>query len=93
VVIDSAAELAGLAPLANGMTTWIGTTDRVLEGTWRQVTGPVAMVLPWAVGSGMTGGEDCVADPVANEFADTSCQASKARICECDGIAVDPSSL
>jgi len=92
-VIDDAAELTGLIALAGANATWVGVSDRVVEGTWRSVTGGNAAVLPWSSGAPTAGGPDCVEwNPTTNQFTDVACNASRYRICECDGIAVDPSS-
>lgn len=89
-VIDSAAELAGLAPLAANTPTWIGISDLVTEGTFVSVTGASPAVLPWAIGHPTANGPDCVLwDPATNTFTDEACGNPHPRICECDGVPAD----
>lgn len=92
-VIDSAQELADLGALVGAVPAWVGISDRVTEGTWRGVTGVLAAYLPWSPGSGMVGGEDCVAWlPTSAMFVDQACTLDANRICECDGKSADPAS-
>lgn len=90
-MIDSLAELAALRPLVADEVSWIGLSDRVVEGTFVTVTGANPAVMPWAPGTPAVNGPDCVAwDPVAGTFVDEACTAARRRICEWDGVDADP---
>jgi hypothetical protein len=89
VVLDNAAELAVLDPLTSPKI-WVGTTDRVYEGTFFSVTTGVAPFTPWQDGEpNNSSNEDCV-ELDGNQFNDEGCGDTRAYLCECDGLAAMP---
>ncbi len=91
IVIDDMAELAAIAPLAASTVSWIGTSDRITAGTWRDVTGPTATYLPW--GASQPAAFPCVSmDPANGTLSAEDCTLGHKEICECDGIIVDKTS-
>ena len=81
--------------------TWIGFSDRVVEGTFRWVTNevtPYASVgqqTPWEADQPETGTsaptDDCVAmRALAGLLHDDGCSSTHNYICECDGIIDNP---
>jgi hypothetical protein len=94
VVFDDKSERDALTSLAAGAPTWVGISDRVQPGSWREVTGPIASYLPWSTGAPSLGGATCVVwDPSTGGISNVICNAGNARICECDGISVDPAAF
>jgi hypothetical protein len=91
VVVDDGFEIAELSAIAQVPEVWVGTSDRVEEGVFRQVTGELPGFLPFGPGEpndeGL-GGEDCVE---LNEelFNDKNCLALLFYVCECDGRPAD----
>lgn len=73
---------------------WVGVTDRVTLGTWLTVTGVPATYLPWTVGEpDVVTTERCVeTESPAFNYIDQLCSATLRYVCECDGVASDPSS-
>jgi hypothetical protein len=89
VVLDDAAELAVLDPLTSPKI-WVGTTDRVFEGTFFSVTTGVAPFTPWQSGEpNNSSNEDC-AELDGNQLNDEGCGDTRAYLCECDGIPAMP---
>lgn len=99
---DVVAEIMGKSPTGTSDKAWLGLTDRTSEGTWRFVTGGVASadVLFWnATEPNATG--DCAAMYRTNEvvpsrnsrYDDADCVElgiNRGYVCECDGLAADP---
>jgi hypothetical protein len=74
---------ASLVQAANVNDTWVGVTDRLVEGMYRNVTGDLAAYLVWATDEPST--SDCVqSDGV--EFHASQCDSSDEFVCEVDGI-------
>jgi hypothetical protein len=89
VVLDNAAELAVIDPLTSPKI-WVGTTDRVHEGTFFSVTTGVAPFTPWQSGEpNNSSNEDCV-ELDGNQFNDEGCGDTRAYLCECDGLPAMP---
>ncbi len=72
---------------------WVGVTDRVTLGTWLTVTGVPATYLPWAAGEpDVVTTERCVeTESPAYNYIDQLCSQGRRYVCECDGVASDPS--
>lgn len=86
IVVDSAAEAASLPSPA-----WIGISDRVTEGTYRAVTGPVITFRNFGVGQPSGGTiSNCihVAD-ATKTWADGPCSFPFPYVCEYDGVPAD----
>jgi hypothetical protein len=89
VVLDNAAELAVLDPLISPKI-WVGTTDRVYEGTFFWVTTGLAPYTPWQDGEpNNSSNEDCV-ELEGNQWNDEGCGDTRAYLCECDGRPAMP---
>jgi hypothetical protein len=93
LVLDGASELAAIDPRV-APPVWIGMSDRVDEGTFVLVTGPVAVFRPFRSGEPNDGGpigfsEDCV-ELNGAELNDEGCTANRQYVCECDGVDADP---
>jgi hypothetical protein len=92
VVLQSAAERDALVAIA-GPEVWVGVTDRVVQDTWREVTGGLATYLPWEQGEPVSGPDDCVYWMTdSGEYRSQSCNSGRSWICECDGLPADPAS-
>lgn len=93
VILDDNAEATYVIQLLTGQNVWLGVTDRVTVGTFRAVTGAPAPYLYWASGEPDATAPECVyMDGLTGRFADQDCASGRRPICECDGMAVDPSS-
>jgi hypothetical protein len=96
VIVDSAAEavyIDGL-PGGNSIAHWVGTTDRVTEGTLRHVTGTTPSFLPWSPGEPDGGtAENCVEFLDSQQLGTTRCDLPNEYLCEYDGAAADPSAF
>jgi len=93
VVIDNATELTTIPGLLPGDNIWVGTTDRLVIGTFRHVTGPTATFLDWDASEPDATALECVfIDSLTIKLADQDCTSGRRAVCECDGIAVDTSS-
>jgi hypothetical protein len=92
-VIGSELERAGVRSLLDD-DVWLGSSDRVEEGRFRWVTGAVSPFTAWASGQpdDGDGSEDCVEQKRASMpgWHDQPCTDLLAYVCECDGIAPDP---
>lgn len=83
VTIDDAAEAAMLATAFNTNDFWIGVTDLVEEGVYRNVTGELAPYLNWRVGEPSS--SDCAQLDEIAEFHISPCDTSDEYVCEYDG--------
>ncbi len=88
VVIDGDNENAVVGALTNS-DLWIGTSDRVTEGTFMTVTGATPY-LPWSGNQPDDFfGEDCVVRYSNGRLNDADCSdIPHAYVCECDGLEV-----
>jgi len=92
-VIDSASEMAALVALAGNARTWVGASDRKTDNVFLRVIGGVTTYLPWRSGDPSQVGPACAAwDPQAAQYRDELCTQGRQFVCQCDGIAADPSS-
>ncbi len=95
-VIGSDAEQSGVGALA-GDDLWIGLSDRVIEGTFRWVTGAATPFTAWAAGQpdDADGTEDCVEQKrmMMAGWHDQPCTERLRYVCECDGVAPDPAAF
>jgi hypothetical protein len=93
VVIDNAAELTAIPGLLPGQNIWTGTTDRLVIGTFHHVTGANATFLDWDSSEPDATALECVfIDALTVKLGDQDCGSGRRAVCECDGLAVDPSS-
>ena len=92
VVIDQAAE-ADVVDDAFDRDVWLGATDRVIEGDYREVTGRSMRWNDWDTGEPGGGTEDCasIASIAAPDLIDLPCTDTLAYVCEFDGEPVQPS--
>lgn len=83
VTIEDAAEgnLLNQAFIINDY--WVGMTDRVTEGQYRNVTGELAPYLVWVPGEPTT--SDCGQFDDAGLFHVSTCDTSDEYVCEFDG--------
>jgi hypothetical protein len=97
--------IAGPSPMGTIDQVYMGLTDRKIENTWRFVTGALATddELPWNDGE-PSGAADCTAFYRENDvkpaqggrYDDASCTVpfhNAGYVCECDGVAVDPTAF
>lgn len=88
---DDAAENMAIDTLMPGDDDyWVGVTDRKAEGEYRTVVDEIQTLLPWDDAQPTGADEDCVFAE-DKDFADASCTAARAYVCECDGRAAVPS--
>jgi len=66
---------------------WLGVTDHLAEGTFREVTGGTAPSTFWSGGepSDAGGDEDCTHVLGGGAWNDITCSGSQMYFCECDG--------
>jgi hypothetical protein len=83
VTIDNAAEAELLVATFVINDFWIGITDRITEGTYRNVTGEVAPYLPWRSDEPTT--SDCAQLDEVEEIHVSTCDTSDEYVCEFDG--------
>jgi hypothetical protein len=88
VTIDDAAEATLLATAFETNDFWIGVTDRVDEGVYRNVTGELAPYLVWRVGEPTS--SDCAQLDDIAEFHVSSCDSTDEYVCEYDGRPAAP---
>ena len=62
---------------------WAGVSDRITEGTYRNVTGEVAPYLVWVSGEPTT--SDCAQFDDTARFHVSTCDSSDEYVCEFDG--------
>jgi hypothetical protein len=88
VVIDDAAEMAALVPLAGTAASWVGISARVTPGAFHTVTGVAPPpFLPWSPGAPSLATASCVSwDPASGKLTDVNCGVNRNRVCECDGL-------
>ncbi len=88
---DNASELTAMYTALITQNIWIGVTDRVVEGTYRTVTGGIQTYLPWGLGEPDT--DDCIfIDGLTTQLVAQDCDSGRRYICECDGAAAVPTS-
>ncbi len=88
---DDASELTAMYTALITQNIWIGVTDRVVEGTFRTVTGGIQTYLPWSPGE--PDEEDCVfIDGLTTQLVAQDCDSGRRYICECDGAPANPAS-
>ena len=70
---------------------WIGLSDRITEGTFKNVTNETPDVRPFSSGQpdNGSGSEDCVQQKT-DGLDDDQCANAHPYLCECDGRAVAP---
>ena len=88
-VVDDAAEHTAVDALT-GASIWFGLTDRKVEGTPRWVTGAQPVYTNYGPAQNETG-YDC-AGIYQGKWAWGDCLTLIKYVCECDGIAPDPTS-
>jgi len=85
--IESASEDMAVDALT-GASIWFGLSDRKNEGTRRWVTGAL-ITYDGTTGVSNTGQYDC-AGIYQSEWAWGQCDTQIEYVCECDGVAADP---
>jgi hypothetical protein len=91
-VISDNNEDNAIDALSAASSQWIGVSDRVNEGTFRNVTGPSTAYFDWATGDPDSGAQgDCVAI-IGTRWEDGNCGSLAQAVCECDGVPPDPTS-
>ena len=92
VVVGGGSEHSGIDDLSPGEDElWIGVSDRVTEGTYRNVVNAIQSFLPWDSQEPTGANENCVYSKETN-FNDDNCTDLRRYVCECDGVAAVPSS-
>jgi len=86
-VVGSMAEDAAVDALT-GASIWFGLTDRKVDGTPRWVTGATPTYTNYG-GAGNTTAYDC-AGIYQSKWAWGECTTLIKYVCECDGVAADP---
>lgn len=84
---DDAAELQALATVAVQAQFWVGITDAVTEGTWRNTKGATQTFLPWEPGAPVltpNNQEDCVKGISGTQILDERCNQGFVGVCECE---------
>jgi hypothetical protein len=84
VVPNSVAESAAIK-----RPTWVGVSDRRVEGAFLTVTGRIPSFIYWAPSEPST--EDCVFGSGASLWIVRPCDAALPYFCEYDGVKSDPS--
>jgi hypothetical protein len=96
VVIGSEPERSGVVGLIQD-GVWIGFSDRAGEGTFRWVTRAASTFTAWANGQpdDSNGNEDCTEQKrtMGATWSDQPCTELLAYVCECDGVASDPTAF
>jgi hypothetical protein len=102
VIPSSSAEHDAIADAITGSTSlWIGVSDRVTENTFVVVTGGTTYHVDWFTGASSSEPDnsgDCVEQVSSTTSAvgdrgkqfDENCGSSRRYLCECDGLASDP---
>jgi hypothetical protein len=83
---ENLAELTALDTAAGPGNYWLGITDSLAEGTWRNTLGAIQTYLPWQppAPDDANPGEDCVeALPATHTINDARCNNKLPSICEC----------
>ncbi len=83
VTIDNASEGSALLATFAVNDYWIGMTDRVTEGAYRNVTGESAPYLPWIPGEPSS--DDCGQFDDDGLFHLSDCDSTDEYMCELDG--------
>ena len=92
-IVDSTAEITGVMGLVPGQNVWLGTTDRLVIGTFRHVTGATPTFLPWDTSEPDATALECVySDSVTMKLSDQGCTSGRRYVCECDGVPADTAS-
>jgi hypothetical protein len=71
---------------------WIGVTDRLVEGSYLDVTSAPLAFFEWDAGDPDGGPEDCLFLDGTAELEDQFCTDIEDFVCEYDGVAAIPSS-
>ena len=83
VTIDDATEGNLMATSFGINDFWVGVTDRITEGMYRNVTGELAPYLVWVVGEPTS--SDCAQFDDGGLFHVSTCDTSDEYVCEFDG--------
>jgi len=78
---DDATERQALADLNGGNEIWVGVSDRLVEGVFRDTKNNIYNALP------ITGNkvpDDCVRTPDGGSLDVVGCDKTKATVCECE---------
>jgi hypothetical protein len=88
VVIDSLTEAQSIPD-----PVWTGATDRIVEGTYRVVTGALLGFTYWDLGEPSAGFYDCVHVGVGKHWHAGPCDFPFGAVCEFDGRPAVPSAF
>lgn len=91
VIIETEAEAVAVDGLSSNRDIWVGATDAVDEGDWRDLFGEAVEVDLWDDGEPDNGGdpsavpgEDCAEQRDGGGWRDVDCAQSRRFVCECD---------
>jgi hypothetical protein len=88
VVPDSVLEATQL-----GDPRWIGVSDRIVEGAFRAVTGPIVAFSFWDTGEPSGGPTNCAHTGSGSLWHDGPCDFPFPYVCEYDGLPAAPSAF
>jgi hypothetical protein len=96
-IAETQAEHEAFVDVVSGASRWLGVTDRKSEGTWRTITGGTTFFALWSSPPQDTGSDCLILTRVPSHEGsfcdDPDPQWHKGYICECDGVAVDPTAF
>ncbi len=82
---DDAGELGGLFGLAVAADLWVGVSDRITEGEYREVlNNTIYASLPISEGGGNQNGQDCIATANGTTLDTEDCNGNRVAVCECE---------
>jgi hypothetical protein len=94
VLFGDSPEMNAVERIEMGTPIWVGLTDRITDGEFVNVTGPMPLFMPWRTDDPSFTGPGCVAfDPNARTYHDVACNTPVAYVCECDGMRAKPGSF
>jgi lectin-like protein len=93
-VFGGSFEMNRVEDIVMGTVIWVGLTDRITDRTFLDVMGEPLPFLPgWEIGDPSLAGPGCVKfNPASRLYHDQDCTLQVAYVCECDGVAAQPSS-
>jgi hypothetical protein len=97
-IAETKAENDAFVDVVSGASRWLGVTDRKVQGTWRTITGGSVFFALWGSPPPKNDQFDCMILTRVPSSEDAICddpdpQWYRGYICECDGVAVDPTAF